>query len=259
MCARVCVHRHLNTTPFCSAILLKHVLGVSLGLDTWRPALCGIFFHMAMKETGPATLSLSHIRTYTHTARAGVWLNPAQSVNNVSLCSQTHSVNVRGPCSLSPGLAHCQTAFLRQLPFLTSAALTWFHLTVVRNLFSFSVMKYYTETPGPALLYVLFVIPRLSLCFEWLWLLFHSVALLLLQLMTAGGNTPCPHKTSNGVLMWALAPKYCVKADWSEPPRNATACFNPQRKHLSVSTIYWNRSFEQKSYVVSRFRQLRTK
>lgn len=98
-----------------------------------------------------------------------------QFINNVSLCSQTQSVNVTGPSSLSPGRARCQTTFLRQLPFLTSAALTWFHLTVVRNLFSFSVMKYYTETPGPALLYVLFVIPRLSLCFEWLWLLFYSL------------------------------------------------------------------------------------
>lgn len=135
---------------------------------------------------------------YTHsTGRHAI---ESRSVrHNVSLCSQTQSVNVRGPSSLSPGLARCQTAFLRQLPFLTSAALTWFHLTVVRNLFSFSVMKYYTETPGLALLYVLFVIPRLSLCYEWLWLLFYSAVfpvllllllLLQLQLTTAGGNTP---------------------------------------------------------------------
>ncbi len=77
-----------------------------------------------------------------------MWVSNIQSVNNVSLYSQTQSVNVRGPSSLSPGLARCQTTFLRQLPFFTSAALTWFHLTVVRNLFSFSVMKYYTETPA---------------------------------------------------------------------------------------------------------------
>ncbi len=163
--------------------------------------------------------------THIHTGRHAI---ESRSVHhNVSLCSQTQSVNVRGPSSLSPGLARCQTTFLRQLPFLTSAALTWFHLTVVRNLFSFSVMKYYTETPGLALLYVLFVIPRLSLCYEWLWLLFYSAVcpvllllllLLQLQLTTAGGNTLCPHKTYNGVLMWTLAPKYCVKADWSESP-----------------------------------------
>lgn len=86
----------------------------------------------------------------------------------------TESVNVTGPSSLSPGLTCCQTTFLQQLPFLTSAALTWLHLTVVRNLFRFSMMKYYTETPGRALLYVLFVIPQLSLCYGWLWLLFYS-------------------------------------------------------------------------------------
>lgn len=140
-------------------------------------------------------------------------LNPVQSINNVSLCSQTHSVNVRGPSSLSLGLTRCQTAFLQQLPFLTSAALTWFHLTVVRNLFSFSVMKYYTETLGPARLYVLFVIPRLSLCYECMRLLFYSVVqlLLLLPLTMAGGNTQRPHQTSNSVLMWTLAPKYDIK------------------------------------------------
>lgn len=42
----------------------------------------------------------------------------------------------------------CQTTFLRQLPFLTSAAVTCFHLTVVGNVFSYSVMKYYTQGPG---------------------------------------------------------------------------------------------------------------
>ena len=170
------------------------------------------FFHMTIEEIGPTTLSFSHVFKRTHPAQADMRLNPAQPVNNVSLCSHTQSVNVRGPSSLTPGLARCQTAFLRQLPFLTSAALTWFHLTVVRNLFSFSVMKYYTETPGPALLYVLFVIPRLSLCSECLWLLFYSAALLL-QVTSAGGNTLCPRKTSNSVLMRRLAPKYCRRAD----------------------------------------------
>lgn len=175
------------------------------------------FFHTTIKEIGPTTLSLLYTHRHAHTAQADMRLNPTQSINNVSLCSQTQSVNVRGPSSLSPGLTRCQTAFLRQLPFLTSAALTWFHLTVVRNLFSFSVMKYYTETPGPALLHVLFVIPRLSLCYEWLWLLFYSAlcpALLLLplllqqQLTMGGGNTPCPHSHLNNILMWILDPKY---------------------------------------------------
>lgn len=151
--------------------------------------MCGIFPYDGKRDRTHHPALFTHTYIYcmytdTHT-QAATRLNPAQSVNNVSLCSQTQSVNVRGSSSLSPSLARCQTAFLRQLPFLTSAALTWFHLTVVRNLFSFSVMKYYTETPGPAPLYVLFVIPRLSLCYECLWLLFYSAAcpLLLLQLV----------------------------------------------------------------------------
>lgn len=101
---------------------------------------------------------------------------PFSSLTIMSLCSQTQSVNLRGPYSLSRSLARCQTTFLLQLPFLTSAALTWFLLTVVRNLFSFSLMKYYTEAPGSALLYVFFVIPWLSLCFQFVWLLFYCGA-----------------------------------------------------------------------------------
>lgn len=81
-------------------------------------------------------------------------LNPVQPIDNAPLCSQTQGVNVRGTFQsllLSLALRRCQTAFLRQLPFLTSVALTRFHLPVPRNLFSFSVMKYYTGTPGPRL------------------------------------------------------------------------------------------------------------
>lgn len=216
------------------------VQGVLLALDTWRSALCGGGFWRWREETGPSTLShytLTHTHKHTrmHMARADMRLNPARSVNNVSLCSQTQSVNVRRPSSLTPGRARCQTAFLQQLPFFTSAALTWFHLTVVRNLFSFSVMKYYTETPGPALLCVLFVIPQLSLCYEWLWLLFDSAVLLLLQRAAAGGNSLCPRKTSNGVLMWTLAPKYCVRTDWSESHQKKwTGPLSSQHKHLHV-------------------------
>lgn len=136
-----------------------------------------------IKEMGPSTLSPSH------TSLANTHKDThIESINNVFLCFQTQSVNVRGPSSLAPGLARCQTTFLQQLPFLTSAALTWFHLTVVKNLFSFSVMKYYTETPDPALLHVLFVIPQLSLCYECLWLLFYCIKLLLLlHCTTAAG------------------------------------------------------------------------
>lgn len=71
--------------------------------------------------------------------------------------------------ALSP---RASTTFLLQLPFLTSAALTRFLLTVVRNLFRFSLMKYSPEAPGPELLCVFFVIPWLSLCFQFLRLLF---------------------------------------------------------------------------------------
>ena len=144
-----------------------------------RAAFWGEFFffplHMTIKEMGPTTRFPSHWHIYSSHTSTGRhdWIFFSWSTN-VFLCSQTQSVNVRGPSSLSLGLVRCQTTFLQQLPFLTSAALTWFHLTVVRNLFSFSVMKYYTETPGPAVLYVLFVIPWLSLCYEWLWLLFYS-------------------------------------------------------------------------------------
>lgn len=129
-----------------------------------RSGLCGISFNVTTK-----------MRPTTNTTP------PADLTESCSVYQQcifvfpnTESVNVTGPSSLSPGLTCCQATFLQQLPFLTSAALTWLHLTVVRNLFRFSMMKYYTETPGRALLYVLFVIPQLSLCYGWLWLLFYS-------------------------------------------------------------------------------------
>lgn len=103
--------------------------------------LCVGFFHMMMKESGPTTLSLSHIQykqyIHTHTHTYGTGRHAIESCSVHQQCVfvfQTQSVNVRGPSSLSLGLARCQTAFLQQLPFLTSAALTWFHLTVVRNL-----------------------------------------------------------------------------------------------------------------------------
>lgn len=56
---------------------------------------------MDMKVIEPNTMLFY---SHTHAALAEMSLNPALAINNVSLCSQTPSVNVRGPSSLSPGL-----------------------------------------------------------------------------------------------------------------------------------------------------------
>lgn len=135
-----------------------------------RHALCAGFFHMTMKRIGTGPPG-SHV----HTTQPHSHMNPALPVNNASLCSQTQSVNVGGPSSLPANVARCQTAFLRQLPFLTSATLTWFHLSALRNLFSFSVMKYYTGGTRTNS-------PPCRVC--RLWLLFPSaVGPLLLRLL----------------------------------------------------------------------------
>lgn len=78
-------------------------------------------------------------RRSTHPLRARQTTIPSSPIHNAPFVFPTHEAKLTWE-DLLASPPRCQTAFLRQLPFLTSVELTRFHL------FSFAVMKYYTET-----------------------------------------------------------------------------------------------------------------
>ena len=196
------------------------------------------FFWRWGEESGPSTLSpYTHINTHVHTQ---TWDWIPLSPSTMYRCAPKHKVLTWEdlPASLQAALAakpHSSSSchFLHLLHWRGFTwlywgiylAFLWWNITQRHR----ALLSYVSYLWSPSCHYVM---SACGFCFT-------PQRCLLLQRAAAGGNSLCPRKTSNGVLMWTLAPKYCVRTDWSRLSHQEkwTGPFNSQHKHLRTVTF----------------------